>query len=194
MVRVFAAVLTGRVDRQLPPAPTAGPVWGVLLAAMDGKITTAEEFRTRLAEHPLSEHWTEAKPAVERRKKSALPLLLLLLLFLIGGGGGLAGLYFGGVFDPKKSDDTQAAAAPTPKATEPTTSKKAGPAVKLDRVEVDWKNRPPQPPDAGPEFDELLKQFDAAKDPQSWLEVLQRMYDQYATGDEATRAKMRPWS
>lgn len=193
LARVFATVLTGRVDRSVSAA-NAAPVWGVLRAVMDGKITTAEEFRARLAEHPLSEHWTAARGLGPGRGKSPLPVILLLVFLMLAGGGGLAGLYFGGFFAPNKSSDTQASNSTTSaQGTSPATTKKVGPAVKLDKVEVDWKNRPAHPPDAGAEFDDLLKQFELAKTPVEWLDLLQRMYDRYAAADEATRAKMRPW-
>src|SRR5262249_55585632 len=69
--RVFAAVLTGRVERDLPIPSNAAPVWGVLRAAVAGDIKSVEEFRTRLAEHPLSEHWLAPKPPAPGPKSSA---------------------------------------------------------------------------------------------------------------------------
>lgn len=186
LARIFAAVLTGRIDREVP-VPNAAPVWGVLRSVMKGDIKTAEEFRVRLAEHPLSEHWLAPRPA-QPKKSGLLPLAACLALALLTGLGSLAGLYYGGFLNSEKPDETsQVASNSSPK----TSSKQ--PAHALEKIEVDWKNRPttPPPPDTG--FDELLKQFDAAHDPKVWRDLLERMYGQYLNSDGPTRDKLRPW-
>jgi hypothetical protein len=192
LARTFAAVLTGRIDREVP-VPNAAPVWGVLRSVMKGDIATAEEFRARLAEHPLSEHWLAPKSA-HPTKGGLLPLIAGLAFLLLAGLGALAGLYYGGFLDSKKTDENSQLAggtSPRTNGSTPTSSKK--PAHPLEKIEVDWKNRPSTLPPPSSGFDDLLKQFDAANDPKMWRGLLERMYEQYLNSDGPMRDKLRPW-
>lgn len=134
LARVFASVLTGRIDRDLPSVPNPAPTWAVLRAVMKGEITTADQFRSRLAEHPLSEHWTAPKtPVGGPPQKSGAGLMLMgcLMFLLLSALGTGAGLYFAGVFDEETQPPgtgtevaaaTSAGAKPTSKAA-PSTSR-----------------------------------------------------------------------
>jgi hypothetical protein len=190
LARTFAAVLTGRIDREVP-VPNAAPVWGVLRAVMKGTITSAEEFRTKLAEHPLSEHWTAARP-LQPKKTGLLPLLAALLLCL-GGAAALAGLYFGGFLSSMRPDESSQAGISSPKTNDSVPSTPKKPARPLDKAEVDWKNRPHGKPPEGGDFEDLIKQFDESKDPNKLRDLLGRMYEHYLNSDPPAREKLRPW-
>src|SRR5262249_17487994 len=56
IARLFAAVLTGRTER-IVSAPNRAPVWELLRSVLKGDIKTATQFRQRLNQHRLSEHW-----------------------------------------------------------------------------------------------------------------------------------------
>jgi hypothetical protein len=123
-----------------------------------------------------------------------LPLLAGLALLLLIGLGALGWLYYSGFFDPKETDvSSQLASGQSQKSNTSTPTSAKKPAHPLERIEVDWKNRPATlpPPSAG--FDELLKQFDAANDPKAWRGLLERMYEQYLNSDGPSRDKLRPW-
>jgi hypothetical protein len=193
LARTFSAVLTGRIDREVP-VPNAAPVWGVLRAVMKGDITSAEDFRARLAEHPLSEHWLAPKAKTPKKKGSLLPLVACLGLLLLGGLGALAALYFGGFLDSNRSTESSQLVSnltPSSRASTPTSSKQS--AHPLEQIEVDWKNRPATLPPPSVGFDDLLKQFDAANDPKVQRDLLERMYEKYLTSDGPTRDQLRPW-
>jgi hypothetical protein len=196
IARVFAGVLTGRVDRDIV-APNAAPVWGVLKAAAQGQIKSAEEFRSRLSQHPLSEHWLAAK-APGPKGGGAVMALGLLLLALLGLGGG-AVLYFMGVFNSNPAAGTSLASASQTsgrgtKSTEnrPPTIKTSAQAPKrrYEQKEVDWRNLPTIKPVG---IEDLVKQFQGTSDYHRRLELLGKMYDYYVSADEPTRIALRPW-
>jgi hypothetical protein len=193
LARMFAAVLTGRIERDISP-PNQAPVWTLLRSILKGDIGTAAEFRRRLNEHRLSGHWLNPngppKPSANAAPAALLGCLALLLLL----SAGVAALYFAGYFDSatvaSNTQPTSGSHLATATTSAAKTSKSAGPAHPLDKKEVDWKNKPKSPPEDGAD---TIRKLDQAKDPKLLLDLLTKLYQQYEAGDAATRDKLRPW-
>ena len=193
IARVFAAVLTGRIDREIV-APNSAPVWTLLRSVLQGQVTTADDFRRKLAQHPLSEHWLAPK-APPKGSGSVVALGILLLLMLLGAGGATVA-YFMGLFGKPTETSALASANSNSAAHTFSTEKKTAttssqsPKRRYEPKEVDWKKVPATKPVG---IEDLVKQFQEAKDFRVRSELLGRMYDAYESADEAKREAMRPW-
>jgi hypothetical protein len=195
LARLFAAVLTGRTE-PIISAPNAAPVWEVLRSVLKGDIKTATQFRQRLNEHRLSEHWLSphGPPAPATHGAPVALLGCLGILSLLGAG--IAALYLAGFFDRNptaashaKTPSTGSQLAGSAKSTTKTT-KSTGPAHPLDKREVDWKTRPAS---NAAELADLIRQLDQTKDPKLFRELLVKHYQVYEGADPATRDRIRPW-
>src|SRR5262249_11984386 len=132
LARLFATVLTGRVERDIV-APNAAPVWGVLRAVLKGDIKTADHFRERLREHHLSQHWLA--PKGPKTNSRAVPILGALALLGIVGGVVLLLAYGDRFRNAATSGPDSSVAAATSKSTARSTKQNAGPAHPLDKTE-----------------------------------------------------------
>lgn len=203
VARIFSAVMTGRVERILPsPPPSNGEVWKVLQSVMKGEIKSAQEFRTRLNSARLSSHWLAPKSPPP--KKSAMPVLVGLGILLLGGVGigAIVTMWLNGQFDPvaatNKTDSSLVASNSARNSATFLPTKVAAKAngtqpAKAQRIETPYRTKPPGlvPADFG--LDDLIKQFEATKDPQRWVQLLIQMYEAYYKADPPIQEKTRPW-
>jgi hypothetical protein len=182
LARLFAAVLTGRVERDIA-APNAAAVWGVLRSVVRGEIATAAQFRERLNEHRLSEHWLA--PHGPKSTSRTVPVFGAIAFLLI-----VSSVILLVVFGDRLREGAVAPSNSTLASTAKTTNQNIGPAHPLDKTEVDWKRRPAAQPT---EIADLIKQLDEAKDPKQMVELLIKLYQVYEHSDAATRDRIRPW-
>jgi hypothetical protein len=182
LARLFAAVLTGRVERDLA-APNAAAVWGVLRSVLRGDINSATQFREQLNEHRLSEHWLA--PLGPKATSRAVPIFGAIALLVI-----VSSVILLVVFGDRLRQGSATASNSSLAASGSTTKEKTGPAHPLDKTEVDWRHRPATQP---PEIADLIKQLDEAKDPKLVIALLVKLYEVYERSDAATRDRLRPW-